>query len=176
LSAPAVDPDPQPATIHLGLGTNLGDREANLARTAAALATIEGLELERCSAVYDSAPIGPEQPRYLNAVIEARCSLAPVTLLAKLQALEKKLGRQPGPRWGPRAIDVDILLWGEFIVAEPLLQVPHLALHQRGFALAPLCELAPRARHPVLNQTIQELLALLPEQDLQRVAPFPGGW
>ncbi|MBS2031683.1 MAG: 2-amino-4-hydroxy-6-hydroxymethyldihydropteridine diphosphokinase [Deltaproteobacteria bacterium] len=176
MSAPAVEPRPDAETIHLGLGTNLGDREANLARTAAALAEIEGLELERCSAVYDSAPIGPEQPRYLNAVIEARCALPPTKLLGKLQALEKQLGRQPGPRWSPRTIDVDILLWGGTVVAEPLLQVPHLALHQRGFALAPLCELAPSARHPVLNQTIQELLALLPDQDLQRVASFPGGW
>jgi len=176
VSQAAVYPEAGKNAVHLGLGTNLGEREAHLARAAGALAAVPGVEIERCSAVFDSAPVGPDQPRYLNAVIELRTSLPPVELLQKLKSLEQVLGREPGERWGPRAIDLDILLWGEVIVAEPGLQVPHLALHQRAFALAPLCELAPHARHPVLGQTIQELLAHLPEQDVRRVAPFPGGW
>ena len=176
MSQPALERDFSAHAVHLGLGTNLGEREANLANAARTLAAIPGVELERCSAVFDSAPVGPQQPRYLNAVIELRTQLAPLRLLEKLKELEAALGRQPGARWGPRAIDLDILLWGELIVAEPGLQVPHLALHQRAFALAPLCELAPHARHPVLGQTVQELLAHLPDQDVRRIAPFPGGW
>lgn len=176
MSHAAAQPDPSQQAVHIGLGTNLGEREANLARAAAALAATPGIDVERCSHVFDSAPVGPPQPRYLNAVIEVHTTLQPVALLQKLKALEKSLGRTPGERFGPRPIDLDILLWGELIVAEPALQVPHLSLHQRAFALAPLCELAPRARHPVLNRSIQELLATLDEQDVRRIAPFPGGW
>lgn len=176
MSHAAAQPDPAQLAVHVGLGTNLGDREANLARAAAAIAATAGVEIERCSHVFDSAPLGPPQPRFLNAVVELHTTLAPVALLQRLKALERSLGRVPGERWGPRAIDLDILLWGELIVAEPSLQVPHLSLHQRAFVLAPLCELSPSARHPVLGQSVQELLATLPEQDVRRIAPFPGGW
>lgn len=175
-SEAAVHPDFAQQAVHLGLGSNLGDREAQLARAAAALAALPEVEVERTSHVFDSAPLGPSQPRYLNAVVELRTTLAPRALLQRLKALEKQLGREPSERWGPRAIDLDILLWGECIVAEPDLQVPHLSLHQRAFALAPLCELAPAARHPVMHQSIQALLAGLPEQDVRRLSPFPGGW
>jgi 2-amino-4-hydroxy-6-hydroxymethyldihydropteridine diphosphokinase len=171
-----MHPDPAQQAVHVGLGSNLGDREAQLARAAAAMAALPQVEVERTSHVFDSAPQGPEQPRYLNAVIELRTTLPPRALLRQLKALEKQLGRVASERWGPRCIDLDILLWGECIVAEPDLQVPHLSLHQRAFALAPLCELAPDARHPVMHQRIQELLANLPDQDVRRLSPFPGGW
>jgi 2-amino-4-hydroxy-6-hydroxymethyldihydropteridine diphosphokinase len=162
------------ALVHVGLGSNLGEREANLAKASSKLAALDGVELERSSWVFDSAALGPEQPRYLNAVVELRTQLSPAELLEQLKTLERRLGRLPTERWGPRAIDLDILLWGERIVAEPALQIPHLHLHQRAFALLPLVELCPTARHPVLGQTVQELVAQLPPQDVRRVTPFPG--
>lgn len=168
-----------PHTVYVGLGTNLGDRLANLARAAGALAALPGVELQHCSGVFASRPVGgPPQPGYLNAAIELHTSHAPLHLLAELKALERALGRAPSERWGPRLIDLDLLLWGTQVVAEPALQIPHLALHQRAFALAPLCELAPHAVHPVLGHSVQTLLAAVDVQGqgVARVGTFPGGW
>jgi 2-amino-4-hydroxy-6-hydroxymethyldihydropteridine diphosphokinase len=102
-------------------------------------------------------------------VVALECSLPPARLLCILKQIEQDLGRRHGgPRWGPRPIDLDILLWEGQIVAEPTLQVPHLELHKRRFALEPLVELAPDAEHPVLGMTMKELLTQLAPQDVQR--------
>lgn len=154
--------------MHIGLGSNLGDREQNLLLAAQALSRIDAVSVLRHSALFDSAPVGPQQPRFLNAVVEVECDLPPERLLTILKQIEVDLGRTPGERWGPRPIDLDILLWGSTIVATPLLQVPHLHLHQRRFALVPLCQLAPHAVHPVLGVTFQELLQQAPAQDVAR--------
>ncbi len=158
------------STVHIGLGSNLGDRETNLSNAIAALARVDALEVVAVSSLYDTAPVGPPQGRYLNAVAELSCELSPAALLGVLQELERDLGREKGARWGPRVIDLDILLWGDLVVAEPHLQVPHLFLHQRRFALEPLAELAPLARHPVLGATVRELLGGLGAQDVVRHA------
>ncbi|HZN91346.1 MAG TPA: 2-amino-4-hydroxy-6-hydroxymethyldihydropteridine diphosphokinase [Myxococcales bacterium] len=154
--------------VYIGLGSNLGDREQNLLFATQALARIDAAALLRHSALFDSAAVGPRQPRFLNAVVEMECDLPPERLLTILKQIEADLGRVPSEKWGPRAIDLDILLWGSTIVASPLLQVPHLHLHKRRFALEPLCQLAPDARHPVLGVTIQELLQRAPAQDVSR--------
>ncbi|HVE85957.1 MAG TPA: 2-amino-4-hydroxy-6-hydroxymethyldihydropteridine diphosphokinase [Myxococcales bacterium] len=154
--------------MHIGLGSNLGDREQHLLLAAQALSRIDAVSLLRHSALFDSAPVGPQQPRFLNAVVEVECDLPPERLLTILKHIEVDLGRSPSERWGPRAIDLDILLWGSSIVATPSLQIPHLHLHQRRFALEPLCQLAPQAKHPVLGVTIEELLRLAPAQDCAR--------
>ena len=160
----------------MGLGSNVGEREANLARAAARIAALAGVELERTSWAYDTAPLGPEQPRYLNAVVELHTTLAPHALLAHLQAIENELGRVPGERWGPRTLDLDILLWDELVLADPELEIPHPRLHERAFALEPLHELCPTARHPALDCSISELLDSVNTQDVVRVGPFPAGW
>ena len=157
--------------IFLGVGSNLGDREQNLARAVTLLARLDGVKLTRTSSLYDSAPVGPVQERFLNAVVELETTLGAVELLRACKGIEALLGRREGPRWGPREIDLDLLL-GEEIVAEPNLQVPHLELHKRAFALAPLCELEPEAFHPVLHERLSAVLARLPDQDVRRLGPF----
>ena len=158
--------------VYVGLGSNEGDREAQLVAALTALARIDAVSVVSCSSLYESAPVGPPQPRYLNAVVALACDLPPQRLLAILKQIERDLGRAPpGPgreRWGPRPIDLDILLWGGVVVADPNLQVPHLELHKRRFALEPLSEVAPAALHPVLGETVRELLQRLAPQDVQR--------
>lgn len=160
--------------VHIGLGSNLGDREQTLLRAVDALRSIDGVSVQALSSLYESAAVGPEQPRYLNAVVAVACDLEPLRLLAILQRIESEGGRTRETRWGPRTLDLDILLWGSTIVAEPTLQVPHLSLHKRRFVLEPLLELAPEAKHPVLLQPLREMLATLEPQD---VVPHPAdGW
>jgi len=157
------------STVYVGLGSNEGDREAQLVSALDALARIDAVAVLRCSSLFESAPVGPPQPRYLNAVVELECTLPAQRLLCILQQIEKDLGRLPREtRWGPRPIDLDILLWEGEIVADPHLQVPHLELHKRRFALEPLVELAPEVDHPVLGLSVAQLLAQLAPQDVQR--------
>lgn len=156
-------------TVYIGLGANLGEREQGLLTAITALRHIDAVAVRRSSSLYDSAPVGPAQPRFLNAVVELECGLPPVRLLTILKHIEQEMGRRPGERWGPRPIDLDILLWDGRVVAEPALQVPHLELHRRRFALEPLVELAPHALHPVLGCSVGALLAKLEPQDVYRL-------
>lgn len=156
--------------VYLGLGSNLGNREQLMLSSLECLGRIDAAAVLRSSSLYESAPLGPPQPRYLNAVVEMECTLAPQQLLAILQQIEIDLGRVKSTRWAPRAIDLDILLWGERLVADVNLQIPHLELHQRRFALEPLCELNPGANHPVLGQTVRELLRNVLQQDVVKLS------
>ncbi|MHB8876167.1 MAG: 2-amino-4-hydroxy-6-hydroxymethyldihydropteridine diphosphokinase [Myxococcaceae bacterium] len=155
-------------TVYIGLGSNLGDREGRLRDALTALGRIDAVAVVACSSLYDSAAVGPPQPRYLNAVAELDCALPPQRMLCILQEIERDLGRVPSDRWGPRSIDLDILLWDGEVVADVNLQIPHLELHKRRFVLEPLCELAPDLRHPLLGATMRELLASLSPQDVVR--------
>lgn len=155
-------------TVYIGLGSNLGDREANLLAALKAMSRIDAVALTGCSSLFDSAPVGPAQSRFLNAVVALECDLPPARLLCILKHIEKDLGRKRTERWGPRPIDLDILLWGNRVVAEPSLQIPHLEMHKRRFVLEPLAELAPDATHPLLGTSASELLSKLPKQDVVR--------
>ncbi len=159
------------AVVYLGLGSNLGDRAWNLAQAAARLGRNGKVAVRARSSIWESTAIGPEQPDYLNAALAVETDLEPAQLLAECKAIERELGRKPGPRWGPRPVDIDLLLC-DCIVAEPALQVPHLELHRRAFALLPLCELAPDAVHPVLQRPLGELLAELGDQGVRRYGSF----
>ena len=131
-------------TAYLGLGSNLGDRLANLQRAVSLIAARRGLEVMRSSRVYETDPVGgPPQPEYLNAVLEVRTSLSPRELLSACQGVENQLGRVRAERWGPRTIDVDVLTYAEETVDEPDLSIPHPRMHERGFVLLPLSELDP---------------------------------
>lgn len=156
--------------VYIGLGSNLGRREERLIAGLRALRSIDGAAVLRVSSLYDSAPVGPEQPRYLNAVAALACDLTPQRLLAILQRIEFEEGRVRNERWGPRTLDLDILLWEGRVVADPMLQIPHLGLHARRFALEPLAELAPQAVHPILGLTVRAMLAQLEPQDVCRLA------
>ena len=145
--------------IYLGLGANLGDRVANLALTIRRLTQSRAVRVIRRSGLYETAPVGvTDQPPFLNAVLEAETTLPPGDLLALLKEIEAGLGRQPGPRWGPRPIDLDILLYGDEQVAEPDLTIPHPALWDRLFVLAPLTELHPDLPAPD-GRTVAEWVA-----------------
>jgi 2-amino-4-hydroxy-6-hydroxymethyldihydropteridine diphosphokinase len=125
----------------LGLGSNLGDRLSNLQQAVDLLEVTNGIRVVRSSRVYETDPVGPAQPDYLNAVIEVETSLSSRALLEAALAVEQQMGRVRTERWGPRVIDVDVLTFGDREVDEPGLQVPHPRMHERGFVLAPLLEL-----------------------------------
>ncbi len=144
----------------IGLGANLGDRLASL-RSAAERLSAVGTIVAR-SRVYSSPPVGPPQPDYLNAALTLDAELSPEALLDRCQEIESQLGRTREIHWGPRTIDVDLLLIGDrgqLRVDLPRLTIPHAHLHERGFALAPLVDLDATLEHPISNRTLGALLS-----------------
>lgn len=151
------------AVVYLALGGNLGDRAGNL-RAARRRLEEEGVTIERCSSLYETEPWGVlDQPRFLNAVCRGRTPLAPEALLALAKRIEAQLGRQPTVRYGPRPIDIDILLYDGRTIATPELTIPHPRMKERAFVLVPLAEIAPDLRLPGERRTVRELLAALGE-------------
>jgi 2-amino-4-hydroxy-6-hydroxymethyldihydropteridine diphosphokinase len=132
---------------YLGLGSNLDDRLANLQRAVDLLAP-RGARATRSSRVYQTEPVGPPQPDYLNAVVEVTTALSPRDLLSACLAVEEEMGRVRSERWGPREIDVDVLTYGHRDVDEPDLVIPHPRMHERAFVLVPLLELDADPRLP----------------------------
>ena len=161
--------------IYLSLGSNLGDRIANLEIAIEALSEI-GIRILRRSSIYETEPVDfLEQPWFLNCVVEAETSLAPRQLLEELQSIERRLGsRKLVPR-GPRIIDLDILFYGEVVIREAGMEIPHPRLAERRFVLVPLAELAPGLCHPVLRKTAAELLAATQDRSAVRIWPPPRG-
>jgi 2-amino-4-hydroxy-6-hydroxymethyldihydropteridine diphosphokinase len=147
--------------IFLGLGSNLGDPPAAIRRALDLLTRSGEVRLLRVSPLYRTSPVGPvPQGDFVNGVAEIATSLPPASLLARLKEVERALGRDPGAvRWGPRIVDLDILLWGDRLVAQRDLEIPHPEMHRRRFVLEPLARLAPEARHPAVGRTAAELLA-----------------
>jgi 2-amino-4-hydroxy-6-hydroxymethyldihydropteridine diphosphokinase len=158
--------------VFIGLGSNLGDRLANLGLAVDLLAREPGILLRRVSLAYETEPIGPPQPRYLNAVAQVGTLLSPRALLRRQQDIEEALGRVRRERWGSREIDLDLLLFGEREINETGLVVPHPLLSERAFVLVPLAEIAPLVLHPQAKQTAAQLAAALPAEDRAQVRPF----
>jgi 2-amino-4-hydroxy-6-hydroxymethyldihydropteridine diphosphokinase len=150
---------------YVALGANLGDREESIRRA------VELLGATRVSTVIETEPWGyADQPRFLNAVAELETDESPRELLDRLLEIERDLGRtREGPRYGPRTIDLDLLVYGDEERDEPGLVVPHPRLHERAFVLEPLAELAPELRHPRTRQTVREMLAAVSNQRVQRI-------
>lgn len=147
---------------YIGLGSNLGDREAMIRIALDDLARLPATRVLRASSLYDTQPVGDEeQPNFLNAVAEIDSELTARQLLWNLLLIEKRLGRVRTHRWGPRTIDLDLLTYGHLVIDEPDLQVPHPAMAMRSFVLVPLLELDPLATHPVTGEPLIEMLQRL---------------
>jgi 2-amino-4-hydroxy-6-hydroxymethyldihydropteridine diphosphokinase len=145
------------AMVYLGIGSNLGDKQGNCLHALQSLST-KGVTITKRSSLYKTHPWGVEdQPDFMNMAIEAETSLSPTELLLALKEIENEMGRKVGSRWGPRLIDLDVLLYDDRIVQSEDLVIPHPLLHRRDFVLLPLMEISPERVHPVLNKTIHEL-------------------
>ncbi len=145
-------------TVYLGLGSNVGDREAQLRAAVTALESSD-LQVVRESPIYETEPQGlRDQAWFLNMVVEARTSLFPLQLLTRVMQIEKQFGRRRVIANGPRTLDIDILLYGRAVIRSEKLVVPHPRYQERRFVLAPLCDLAPELRDPVVGKSVREIL------------------
>jgi 2-amino-4-hydroxy-6-hydroxymethyldihydropteridine diphosphokinase len=146
------------AIAYIGIGSNLGNRQKNCLH---AVELLEGKRIivKKRSSMHETKPWGvKDQPRFINMAIEIETGLESKELLRILKIVEKELGRKESFRWGPRSIDLDILLFGDLVLKEDDLEIPHPLMHERDFVLKPLCEIAPDIIHPVLKKKIRELL------------------
>jgi 2-amino-4-hydroxy-6-hydroxymethyldihydropteridine diphosphokinase len=146
---------------YIGLGANIGEREETLRRAIALLAIADRVDVIQVSELRESDPVGVlDQPRFLNGAVALETTLEPQELLETLLRIERELGRVRGERWGPRSVDLDLLLYGDDVVDEPGLRVPHPRLHERRFALEPLAELDPALDVPGQGPVCELLAAL----------------
>ena len=153
-------------TVHLALGSNLGDRAANLAAAQHRLSPQVRVTL--ASPVYETAPMYvTDQPAFLNMVLRGQTTLGPWELLRVIKGIEAEMGRdlEGGLRYGPRPIDIDILLYGELVMQAPELEIPHPRIAERAFVLAPLADIAGDLRHPAIARSVNDLLAAVPGRD-----------
>lgn len=155
---------PVNAIAYIALGSNMGDRDLNLLRAVAEIGRIPGTRITALSSFYDTEPVGGvEQENFLNAVARIETVLFPHELLEELQRIETAIfGRTRDVRWGPRTMDLDLLLYNDTVQESDTLTIPHPRLHQRRFVLEPLTEIAPDLVHPRLGATIDKLLKKLP--------------
>jgi 2-amino-4-hydroxy-6-hydroxymethyldihydropteridine diphosphokinase len=161
-------------TIYLSLGSNIGDRAANIARAVSALGS-HGVRVTRQSSPYETEPVDfRDQDWFLNCVVEAQTDSAPAKVMDALLQIERALGRHRLVPKGPRLIDIDILLYGSSVVRTPELEIPHPRMADRRFVLVPFNEISPDALHPVLNKTIAELLGSTPDRSEVRKAVTEG--
>jgi 2-amino-4-hydroxy-6-hydroxymethyldihydropteridine diphosphokinase len=157
-----------PELVYLSLGSNVGDRAANLRAAIERLA--EAGTLKATSGLYETEPVDfRDQPWFLNCVVALETGETPRDLLAHALAIEEGMGRRPARDKGPRIIDIDILLFGDRVIDEPGLQIPHPAMQERRFVLEPLAEIAPEVTHPAINKTARQLLAELPGGQAVRI-------
>jgi 2-amino-4-hydroxy-6-hydroxymethyldihydropteridine diphosphokinase len=155
-------------TVYLSLGSNVGDRAANLKQAVASLSP--QMRLRQKSRIYETPPWGyTEQDPFLNQAVMATTYLEPEPLLKHLKRLEIALGRKASFRYGPRLIDIDILFFDDLILDTPLLKIPHPHVHERGFVLVPLMDIAPDYVHPVTGRSAREMIALC---NTEGIAPY----
>jgi 2-amino-4-hydroxy-6-hydroxymethyldihydropteridine diphosphokinase len=164
----SVQPPAVPCAI--ALGSNLGDSRQVLASAVQRLGDLEGITVTAQSSVYKTAPVGPPQPDYLNACVLTETRLSPQALMAHLLALEAEFGRVRQERWGPRILDLDILFYGDQVITEPDLHIPHPRLRERAFVLVPLAEIAPDWVDPVTAQSVAQLCQAINCHGVERLA------
>jgi 2-amino-4-hydroxy-6-hydroxymethyldihydropteridine diphosphokinase len=166
-----------PTIAYIGLGSNVGDRHAHLAFALRTLAAVPGMRVVAASEFIETEPVGPiPQGRYLNAAAQIETSLPAREFLSALLEIERFRGRDRAreQRWGPRTIDLDLLLYGTGVIDEPGLTVPHPRLHERGFVLAPLAQIAPEVVVPTLDRTVRELLQRVNQSGLSAIKRSPS--
>lgn len=163
--------DPQAGNlVAIALGSNLGDSRTILMAAINQLSQDPKIKLQATSHWYQTAAVGPPQPDYLNGCVSILTTYSPEVLLEKLLAIESQFGRVRRERWGPRTLDLDVLLFGQSVIQTQTLTVPHPYLHERAFVLAPLAEICPGWNHPVLKQTIAELAKAVDYTGVHRLA------
>lgn len=154
--------------VYLSLGSNLGNREAHL-REAAERLEADQVRLLRASSIYETEPRDlPQQPWFLNQVLECETPWFPRQLLSRTKKIEREMGRTRGVAKGPRVIDIDVVLFGNSMVRAPELEIPHPRMGERRFVLEPLAELAPDLRHPATRRTIREMLEAVRDQAVRK--------
>jgi len=147
--------------VYIGIGSNLGDRQKSCLR-AIELLQERGIVVIKKSSLYETEPWGyKDQPQFINMAIEGETEFNPKELLMVLKNIEREIGREESLRWGPRKVDLDILLFDTIILTEDSLEIPHPLLHKRDFVLKPLCEIASDIHHPLLKMSISDLLQQL---------------
>ena len=162
-----------PGGVFIGLGSNLGDRRANIADALDRIRKLPDTRVMKESSLYESEPHGDAKTWFVNGAIEVETTLSPDNLLKKLKGIESAMGRKrvKGKRWGSRIIDLDVLFYGSLVLRKRTLKVPHPEVPNRRFVLLPLSELAPQLIHPVLQVTVSDLLAST--KDRKKVALMP---
>jgi len=159
-------------TAYLSLGSNIGDREYFLREAISRLGTLG--RVVSVSSLYETEPVEvTDQAWFLNCAVELETDRTPEELMGELLEIERQMGRERNKKKAPRTIDVDIVLFGDAVVDSPQLTLPHPAMHRRRFVLEPLAEIAPEARHPMLNKTVRDLLEGLPADQTVRKLPKP---
>lgn len=160
----------EPVRVFAGIGGNVGDSARTLKAAVSRIERESGVRITAASPVYRNPPVGPQdQPDYLNAVVELEVQLSPQDLLSRFLAIEAEFGRVRVIRWGPRTLDLDILTYGDRVVDEPGLTIPHPHMHERSFVLVPLADLNPHAVHPVLNRRYCDMAEHVGREGLDRV-------
>ncbi|WP_414045468.1 2-amino-4-hydroxy-6-hydroxymethyldihydropteridine diphosphokinase [Macrococcus equi] len=151
-------------TVYISFGSNMGDREQQISDALNLLDNVRDTSVKCVSSLYETAPVGGvEQDDFLNGIAEITTQLSPLELLDEIQAIELKLNRVRKIHWGPRTIDLDIVLFGAEVIDSEHLKIPHPFMHERSFVLIPLNEVAPNAVHPTMNKKISELVTMDPD-------------
>lgn len=154
---------------YLSIGGNLGDRAANLREAIARLDRLDGCSVGGVSQIYETEPVGDvEQPPFLNVAVEIETDFDPLELLAAVKGTEREMGRVSSARWGPRLIDIDIVLYGDRVVETAALTVPHPRFRNRAFVLRPLAEIGPDAIDPITGLTVEQLASSCPDRSWVR--------
>ena len=157
-------------TAYIGLGSNMGDKSGNILKSLDLLGQFKKIKVVKRSSLYETEPVGYEdQDWFVNAVAELETELSPRELLDALMKIEQDMGRKREIKWGPRTIDLDILLYDQLCLNEPDLIIPHPRMHERSFVLVPLAEIAPNVKHQSLDRTINELLKSLDSAKLVKL-------
>lgn len=156
---------------YLGLGSNIGERISYIQRVITELNESQNIKILKNSSVFETEPWGNiDQDNYLNSVIEIETDLGPMELLLELKSLEKKIGRSENKKWSEREIDIDILFYGDLVIQNENINIPHSLIEERRFVLVPLAEIAPDVIHPVLKKSAAQLLC--DSNDKLRVSPY----